>query len=233
MTPSVWETLTVVKKGSTIANMGTRAVEKGAVSETVRGNIQRLRAAQGLSLEALSARLGEVGRPILKSGLSKLEQGERRVDVDDLAALAVALNVNLSALMLPDLAGDEPVQITPAVEVPAWAAWQWADGYMPLPTRPGDDPDEPYNTAEEVEAFQQLARPGAIRRTEQHPAMRAAVQVAHRMRRVIYQATKQPLAGRDRPDLGLETTLRLARRAVERVSSELEDLEEEASRGQR
>jgi hypothetical protein len=40
----------------------------------------------------LSDRLAEVGRPIVPSGLSKIELGNRRVDVDDLTALAAALD---------------------------------------------------------------------------------------------------------------------------------------------
>jgi transcriptional regulator with XRE-family HTH domain len=39
----------------------------------------------------LSDRLVAVGRPILASGLSKIEAGTRRVDVDDLVALAEAM----------------------------------------------------------------------------------------------------------------------------------------------
>jgi transcriptional regulator with XRE-family HTH domain len=40
-----------------------------------------------------SDRLTRVGRPILPSGLSKIESGDRRVDVDDLVGIAAALGV--------------------------------------------------------------------------------------------------------------------------------------------
>jgi transcriptional regulator with XRE-family HTH domain len=53
-----------------------------------------------LSLQAVSERLAELGRPILPSGLSKIEQGDRRVDVDDLVALAAALETVPSALLV-------------------------------------------------------------------------------------------------------------------------------------
>jgi transcriptional regulator with XRE-family HTH domain len=66
-------------------------VELGEVGHTVKAQIRRLREQRGLSLQGLSERLETVGRPILASGLSKIEAGTRRVDVDDLVALAEAL----------------------------------------------------------------------------------------------------------------------------------------------
>jgi transcriptional regulator with XRE-family HTH domain len=71
--------------------MGTRKVELGEVGHTVKAQVRRLREQRELSLQALSDRLVTVGRPILPSGLSKIEAGTRRVDVDDLVALAEAL----------------------------------------------------------------------------------------------------------------------------------------------
>jgi transcriptional regulator with XRE-family HTH domain len=100
-----------------------------------------------MSLGQLSEELGKLGRPILASGLSKIETGERRVDVDDLVALAVALDVSPSRLLLP---GEQPqpltgadltwekvsrhgkVQLTPAREAEWGQAWAWACGESPL-----------------------------------------------------------------------------------------------------
>ena len=212
--------------------MGIRKVERGPTSGRVSTNVRALREAVGLSLEGLSEAMGRAGRPILPSGLSKIEQGDRRVDVDDLIALAVALGVNSSRLLLPDAAGEEPIELTATVDRPAWAVWQWADGYAPLPTRSGDDEDDPWNTPEELENFERLARPASLRRTQQHPAMRAAVEVAARVRRVVHHATKEPDRSRRRKDLGLVVTFAAARRALDRLSSELEDIEE-AHRGDR
>jgi transcriptional regulator with XRE-family HTH domain len=50
-------------------------------------------------VQELSERLAALGRPILPSGLSKIEQGTRRVDVDDLVALADALETVPSRLL--------------------------------------------------------------------------------------------------------------------------------------
>ena len=130
--------LTLVNLPATIANMGTRAVSRGPTAETVAANVRRLREARGLSLPGLSDRLAKIGRPILPSGLSKIELGERRVDVDDLMALAVALRVNPSAMLLPHTTGsDESYEITGAGGLPAHQVWDWADGKAPL-----FDPDD-------------------------------------------------------------------------------------------
>jgi transcriptional regulator with XRE-family HTH domain len=76
-------------------------VERGEVGDRVARNLRRLRERRNLTLQALSERLSELGRPILASGLSKIEQGDRRVDVDDLAALANALDTVPSQLLEP------------------------------------------------------------------------------------------------------------------------------------
>lgn len=79
--------------------MGTRKVEQGEVGHVVAAQIRRLRDRRQLSLQALSDRLDALGRPILPSGLSKIEQGDRRVDVDDLVAIADALETIPSRLI--------------------------------------------------------------------------------------------------------------------------------------
>jgi transcriptional regulator with XRE-family HTH domain len=79
--------------------MGTRKVELGEVGHTVAAQVHQIRERRRLSLQALSQRLAQLGRPILPSGLSKLEAGTRRVDVDDLVALADALETTPSVLL--------------------------------------------------------------------------------------------------------------------------------------
>lgn len=79
--------------------MGTRKVEQGAVGKAVAHNIRQLRDNSQLSLQDLSDRLTFLGRPILPSGINKIEQGSRRVDVDDLVALAHALGTAPDVLL--------------------------------------------------------------------------------------------------------------------------------------
>ncbi|MFE0273795.1 helix-turn-helix domain-containing protein [Streptomyces sp. NPDC058992] len=127
--------------------MTTGRIELGPNGRAVAANVKRLRAARGLSLRALSEALGEVGRGLSQDAINKIENGAkpdakqvRRVDVDDLVALAAVLRVNPSALLLPPT--DDPaetVEVTGVGEVSAEAAWDWADGEMPIEhVEPGD-----------------------------------------------------------------------------------------------
>jgi transcriptional regulator with XRE-family HTH domain len=77
-------------------------------------NVRALRDRRRLTVRELSQRLGDLGRPILPSGITKIEQGGRRIDVDDLAALAVALNTSPAFLLSP--ADDEKVHVVPSRE---------------------------------------------------------------------------------------------------------------------
>lgn len=69
--------------------MGTPDV--GRSSHLLALNVRKLREAQRLSYRDLEAKLREYGKPILASGLLKLERGERRTDVEELTALAWVL----------------------------------------------------------------------------------------------------------------------------------------------
>lgn len=105
---------------------------------TVAKNVRRIREQRGLSTYDLARRLLDSQRPIAANALAKLERAERRTDAGDLVALAVALGVNPSALLLPlDDDPDKRVEITGAGEVAADVAWNWADGVLPLRLTPG------------------------------------------------------------------------------------------------
>jgi hypothetical protein len=105
----------------------------GAVGDQVSANVAELR--DGLSYQKLSDRLAELGRRIPPLGLSRIEQGERRVDADDLVALAVALGgVNPTRLLLPVKNLSATIALTPRMEVTAREAWLWANGSYPLST---------------------------------------------------------------------------------------------------
>jgi transcriptional regulator with XRE-family HTH domain len=110
--------------------MGTR---RKPVSDRVRQNLAELRDARRVHLRALAGRLAKIGHPILASGLSKIETGSRRVDVDDLLALAVALDVSPNRLLLPAEADDEDLELTAETVTTRRTAWRWASGDDPLP----------------------------------------------------------------------------------------------------
>lgn len=98
------------------------------MAERVAANVRRFRRAREWILQDLSDALGRVGRPIVLSGVGKIEQGERRVDVDDLVALALALEVSPLALMFdePALAVDDEIQLTGQRSMPVPEALDWA-----------------------------------------------------------------------------------------------------------
>ncbi len=77
------------------------SVTLGPSGEAVRANIRRIRTELGMSLRELESTLAASEHPIAHSGLSKIENGTRRVDVDDLMALSVALGVSPLALLVP------------------------------------------------------------------------------------------------------------------------------------
>ncbi|WP_078898320.1 helix-turn-helix transcriptional regulator [Streptomyces sp. CNQ-509] len=118
--------------------MATRPVEIGPTGRQTATNIERIRTLLGISQRQLAERLTDLGRPIPSTALSKIERGDRRCDVDDLAALAAALGVSPTTLLLPPVADDTTTTVTGAGEVTARHAWDWADGIHPLLPREDD-----------------------------------------------------------------------------------------------
>lgn len=72
---------------------------QGSQGGIVATNVRALRQKRGYSLNDLSERMTLTSRPILSTGLHRLERGQRRVDVDDLVALAAALDVSVTTLL--------------------------------------------------------------------------------------------------------------------------------------
>lgn len=90
--------------------------------------------------EDLSDRLSKLGHPIASTGITKIENGSRKVTVDDLMALAIALEVTPNYLLLTHQdqgqgALEEPfggLWLVPKVVGAAKNAWRWACGDMLL-----------------------------------------------------------------------------------------------------
>jgi transcriptional regulator with XRE-family HTH domain len=109
----------------------------GPTGERVIANVKHLRQSKGMTYKELSERLDALGRQIPVLGLSRLERGERRVDVDDIVALALALDVTPNRLMMPDIdlrGVSISDALTPAVTGNPQALWTWAQGEEPLDT---------------------------------------------------------------------------------------------------
>jgi len=79
--------------------MAKQEMETGRIGKAVIDNLNRIRKDRGLTLVQLSDRTEETGRKLSISALSLIATGKRRVDVDDLWALAVALQTTPYDLM--------------------------------------------------------------------------------------------------------------------------------------
>jgi transcriptional regulator with XRE-family HTH domain len=116
--------------------MASRRVEIGPVGQRVAKNVAEVRDVRRMDQKDIATKTETFGRPLAASVVSKIEKLDRRVDVDDLVTLALALDVAPNRLLLPGDAGtDQPVELTPNVSAPtADAAWRWACGeYQPFP----------------------------------------------------------------------------------------------------
>lgn len=108
-----------------MANVRTRGNDVGPTGKTVGENVERIRRGRRMALKELSAELSALGRPISLSGLSKLENGDRKADSDDLMALALALNVSPVALLLPQGNPSDLVEVTGGRGA-VGLLWEWA-----------------------------------------------------------------------------------------------------------
>ncbi len=118
--------------------MGRLPIARGPISEHVGANLLRLRVDRHLTVQALSAQLEAVGRTMRADTITKIELGTRRADVDDLVALALALDASPLVLLLPPYTGSsQPVSLTTTLRIKARDAWRWASGEHPLPDSGG------------------------------------------------------------------------------------------------
>lgn len=91
-----------------------------------------------MTLQELSDRCSELGYPIARSVLSKLEKGHRQsVTVDELLVLAAALHVPPALLLFP-LGRSQTAEPLPGYSVHPMDAIRWLSGDLPLT---GDGPD--------------------------------------------------------------------------------------------
>ena len=106
-------------------------VRLGPIGENARRNVTRLRTRAGYSLAELSNRMtGE--RQLSLSGLSKLETGGRKIDVDDLVAIAAALDVSPLAILFGESRLPEDLTQVGGTSLEARSMWRWAIGETPI-----------------------------------------------------------------------------------------------------
>jgi hypothetical protein len=160
----------------------------------------------------MSEEMAKAGRPILATGLHRLENGKRRIDADDLVGLAAALDVSPITLLMPFTAHGL-VELTATITAEALDGWDWMRGLRPLPWSidqmaerlsplpagvTDDDPDvavEDYVAARfRLTAVPMGARLGELRGEEREERLR---QNAPAVKAFVEQFRE---AGRRRPD---------------------------------
>lgn len=75
------------------------ANELGPVAERVAANLKRLRFTLHMTTEKVAKGVSDLGRPMYGNTVTKIEKLQRRVDVDDLVALAAVLHVTPAQLL--------------------------------------------------------------------------------------------------------------------------------------
>lgn len=109
------------------------------VAATVAARVAEVRNRRGYKLRELSRRLADLGYSMDPSALMRLERGERKVTLDDVMALALALDVSPDALAIP-LDDGRQVAVTKNVVHPAHFVRDWFTGTS-LFSLPGEDED--------------------------------------------------------------------------------------------
>jgi transcriptional regulator with XRE-family HTH domain len=107
-----------------------RSVNLGPIGQIVRQQVARWRGAMSITGQELSDRIGNDVRPLGRSAISEIERGDRRVDVDDLIALAAGLRVSPAQLLMP--IGQDPVPLAGFGDVPAEIYREWVEHGTPL-----------------------------------------------------------------------------------------------------
>lgn len=105
-------------------------------SEVLAHELSAVRQRKGWTQQQLADRLKEIGAPLDRVMVAKIEKGLRGVSVDEALALAVALGVSPLALLLPRT-GAAKVRLAARSQVMSLIARDWIRGTAPL-----DDFDE-------------------------------------------------------------------------------------------
>jgi len=100
----------------------------GNTNAHVAANVRTARHAIGMDLRTFSERVKETGRAMSTSALSKIENGDRRVDVDDLTVFAYILQTTPAALLAPPQGASPPTGVPSGQfnhqEIQAWVRGQ-------------------------------------------------------------------------------------------------------------
>lgn len=136
-------------------------------AELVAREARRIREKQRIPYTELSDRLTALGHPIPVLGLRRIERGERRVDIEELTALALALGVPPVALAFPLDDPSELVQMASDWTAPIWKAVAWFDGEPVADSYASTSDGGPWDLAETSASWWRATRPHAAAREHQ------------------------------------------------------------------
>ena len=100
--------------------------------QTAARRVRYLRERLGWSQQDLADRLRNLGAPLDRAGIARLETGKRGITLDETMRLAYALNVAPVHLMIDTEDEAERMQPVPGAEVSPAEARKWVRGEMPL-----------------------------------------------------------------------------------------------------
>lgn len=136
-------------------------------SEVVAKQVLRWRRRRNLSVQALADRIADLGGSLNRIAISRIENGNRSVGLDDWLLLSHALAVP-PVLLFVDLEGGDDVAVAPMVTLHPWLVWNWATGQeAPIVRRPGEG-----NLITRVEEFGQARTAIQLYREEESAADR-------------------------------------------------------------
>lgn len=101
-----------------------------STSQVFRRRLKEARTRRGWKQSDLSQRVTELGHPLDRATIAKIEQDKRGVTLDDAVALAAALDVPPFALLLGER--DEEMELTPKLRVRTPFVAGWLAGTFPL-----------------------------------------------------------------------------------------------------
>jgi transcriptional regulator with XRE-family HTH domain len=133
-----------------------RGNDIGPTGLTVAANIARMRKGLGYTQQDLSTLLSDIGRPIPTASIGRIESGDRRVEVDDVVAIALCLETSPLAILLPHTSdpNDRPEITGSGPAESAYRVWLWGSGIEPL-----DPSGDAEDIANQYSAFHFYAHP--------------------------------------------------------------------------
>lgn len=79
--------------------MGRAHIEIGPLGRNAATNLARIRRARGITTRGMTELTDRSGRRIPASGITRIENAQRHLDIDDLAVLCRVLNVTIDQML--------------------------------------------------------------------------------------------------------------------------------------